>query len=334
MLSKKILDTILLILLIFLVGTAGYMVIEKWSFLESLYMTIITLTTVGFMEVRPLSPQGRIFTIIILMVGFSIILYGFGNVTAFFVEGQLMGILRRKKMDKKISRLNDHYIICGSGDMGRYVISEFANTQNQFVIVEKDEAEIKLLEEKYDKLLYIAGDASSDAVLESAGIKSAKGLITTFADDKKNLFVVLTARSLNPALRIVARSNEEESERKLKRAGANNVVSANSIGGMRMASEMIRPTVVSFLDVMLRAKDGVLRVEEAVVHENSKVAGVTIGESNILKNIGLIVIAVKDSQSREYVYNPRSDLKLNPGDTLIVLGKVEQVARLREYTGA
>lgn len=332
MIQKRIFRILLVLLFIFISGITGYMIIEKWPFLDSLYMTVITLTTVGFMEVQPLSSAGRLFTIFILITGFGVILYGFGVITAFFVEGELMGILRRRKMQKKISKLNKHYIICGYGDMGRCVVDEFIKTNNPFVVIEKNDGEIQMLQERAQDLLYIAGDASSDAILETAGISQAKGLITAFSSDKDNLFVVLTARSLNPDLRIVTRCVEEESERKLRTAGANAVVSAHSIGGMRIASEMLRPTVVSFLDVMLREKDEVFRVEEAVIEKGSKVDNVTLKEANILNDIGLIIIAIKDSETGRYIYNPNLDIRLKEKDTLIVLGRVEQAEKLRKYT--
>ncbi|MFC2061582.1 potassium channel family protein [Elusimicrobiota bacterium] len=331
---KKIYKILLALWVIVVLSVTGYMVIEGWSFIEALYMTIITLTTVGFMEVQPLSIYGRIFTVFVILIGFSAIFYGFGVVTAFIVEGELLGILRRRKMDKAISKLENHYIICGSGIMGRHVIDEFAKTKKKFVVIEKSEEEINLLQERFNNILFIQGDAASDAVLLSAGIDKARGLITTFAKDKDNLFVVLTAKNINPDLRITARSNEEDSELKLETAGADAVVSVNAIGGLRMASEMLRPAVVSFLDVMLRAKDEVLRIEEAEIKEGSKIDGATIEETNILKDIGLIVIAVKNSETGQYVYNPPSSLKLKSGDILIILGRVEQVDKLRTYTAA
>ncbi len=333
MIQKRIFKILSVILLIFICGVTGYIIIEKWTFLDSLYMTVITLTTVGFMEVQPLSPAGRLFTVIILITGFSVILYGFGVVTAFFVEGELMGILRRRRMKKEISRLNQHYIICGAGNMGRYVIDEFIKTENPFVVVEKDVDEVQLLQERFKNILYVEGDASSDAALKNAGIEKASGVITTFSSDKDNLFVVLTARSINSDLRIVARCIEDESRRKLQTAGANAIVSANSIGGMRIASEMLRPTVVSFLDVMLRGKDEALRVEEALIKQGSKIDNLIIEEAGILKNIGLIIIAVKDGKTGQYIYNPCSDFRLKSGDTLIVIGRVEQIRKLRECTG-
>jgi len=284
------------------------------------------------MEVEPLSSAGRLFTVFLITIGFSVIFYGLGMVTVFIVEGEMISIFRRKRMKKKISKLEGHYIICGAGVIGKHVISEFINTDTHLVVIEQDEDEIRSLQINMGEFLYIAGDAASDSVLEEAGIMKAKGLVTTFSDDKKNLFVVLTAKNLNPGLRIVARSNDEESVRKLKTAGADSVVSSNAIGGMRMASEMLRPTVVSFLDIMLRSKEKGVRVEEAVVKEGSKIADKTISEADILKNIGLVIIAVRDSESGQYIYNPKSSVVFKPGDTVIVLGSANQIRQLRTYT--
>ena len=332
MIHKRILTIALLLLVIFIFGVVGYSLVEGWGFLDSLYMTIITLTTVGFMEVKPLSEAGRYFTMILLVFGFSIILYGLGSITAFFVEGELMGILRRKKMKKKIDKLHDHFIICGAGKLGWHVINEFVKTEKKFVVVEKREEELESIQEVKVDVLYINGDASSDDILCQAGIRRAKGLITTFAEDKDNLFVVLTARSLNPQLRIVARATDEETVHKMYTAGANAVVSPHSIGGMRMASEILRPAVVSFLDIMLRTKDKVLRIEEAVIEAGSKFEGVMLKEANIPQKTGLIVIAVKNRDTDEYIYNPGSDLKLKVNDVLIILVDMNQLGKLKEFT--
>src|SRR3989339_1048928 len=177
MIEKRIIKILILLAAIFAVGISGYMAIEGWNFLDALYMTVITLFTVGYMEVNPLSPQGRVFTIFLLVVGFSVIFYGFGTVAAYIVDGELTQLLRRKKMDNKISKLDMHYIVCGAGDIGMHVISEFVKTKNPVVVIEKNEEEIKKLKENTGEILYIVGDASSDAVLKEAGIMSAKGLI-------------------------------------------------------------------------------------------------------------------------------------------------------------
>jgi len=332
MIQNRILKIFLLLALIFVGGILGYMIIEGWSFLDSLYMTIITLTTVGFMEVKPLTAAGRYFTIFFLIIGFSVIIYGLGTVTAFFVEGELLGIIRSRKMKRKIAKMSDHYIICGSGKMGMHVINEFLKTENEFVVIEKDENEIKNLQQKNPNIMFVEGDASFDENLSAAGIDRARGLITTTSSDKDNLFVVLTARSLNPHLRIVTRATEEESVHKLYTAGANAVISPHMIGGMRMASEMLRPAVVSFLDVMLQTKDRVLRIEEAAIEKNSKFDGITLIEANIPQKTGLIVIAIKNRERGEYVYNPSSDFLLKVNDVLIILGDINQLKILKEYT--
>ena len=235
-------------------------------------------------------------------------------------------------MEKKIKKLNNHYIICGAGDIGKHVINEFIKTKNPFVVIEKNQKKMDQLQERVGDILYVLGDATSDLILQKAGIQSARGIITTFASDKDNLFVVFTARSLNTNIRIVSRSLEEETENKLYRAGADSVISAHLIGGMRMASEMLRPAVVSFLDVMLRGKEKVLRVEEATIEEGSKFENITLQEANIPQKTGLIVIAIKRKDTGEYIYNPQSQLELKAKDVLIMMGEVDQVKKLREYT--
>ncbi len=326
-LQKRLVITFLALVIVFICGSVGFMVIEGWTFLDASYMTVITLTTVGFSEVNTLSSGGRVFTMVLIVVGMGILLYGVSSVTAFIVEGQLMNIIRRTRMDRNISKLNDHYVICGAGMVGKYVIEEFIRTGRSFVVVEKDDENIKKVK---DKFLWVEGDASEDSVLLNAGINRAKGLITVLPEDKDNLFVVLTARELNPRLKIVSKATEEESIHKLKKAGADHIVSTNFIGGMRIASEMLRPAVTTFLDTMLREKGDSLRIEEVAVPADSKMAGLTLGEVEVPRKTGLIVIAVKDNKNDKYLYNPHSSQKLNENDSLIVLGSVSQVNKLRE----
>ena len=326
-LQKRLLVTFLALFIVFICGSVGFMIIEGWTFLDASYMTVITLTTVGFGEVNTLSSGGRMFTMVLIIVGMGILLYGVSSVTAFIVEGQLMDIIRRNRMDRNISKLKNHYIICGAGMVGKYIIEEFIRTRRSFVVVETDDDNIKKVK---DKFLWIKGDASEDPILLKAGINRAKGLITALPEDKDNLFVVLTARELNPKLKIVSKAIEEESIHKLKKAGADQIVSTNFIGGMRMASEMLRPAVTTFLDTMLREKGDSLRIEEVAVPAGSKMAGLTLGEVEVPRKTGLIVIAVKDTGNDKYIYNPHSSLKLNENDLLIVLGSVSQVSRLRE----
>ena len=326
-LEKRIIIIFFVMIAIFLCGTAGYVLIEGWTALDSAYMTLITLTSIGFGETHPLSHGGRIFTMFLIVIGMGTLLYGVTSMTAFIVEGQLMDIIRRRRMDRNIKKLKNHYIVCGASDIGKYIIEELVKTKKDFVVVEKNAENIKKL--PWD-VLWFEGDASEDSVLLNAGIERAKGLIAALSTDKDNVFVVLTARELNPGLKIVSRALEEESIHKLKKAGADSIVSTTAIGGMRMASEMLRPAVTSFLDKMLQAEKGTIRVEEVIVPRGSGINGKALGEIDVHKKIGLTVIAVKGAKSDKYVYNLPVNHKLHDEDLLIVLGSTEQVDRLKE----
>jgi voltage-gated potassium channel len=330
MIIPKRLKIILLILFcVFICAILGYIIIEKWSLLEAVYMTVITLTTVGFQEVRPLSPTGRIFTMFILVSGIGLLAYAAGSTLEFIVEGELSGLLRRKRMEKQIQNLEGHYIICGAGDVGKYVIDEFTKTQREFVVVENNEEQIKKLEEDKN-ILFIAGNAAEDEILIKAGIRSAAGLISALSSDKDNLFVVLTARNINPNLRIISRAIDEGTVPKLYKAGADKVVSTEAIGGLRMASEMVRPTVVSFLDTMLRERETTLRIEETEIPIGSPLAGKTLREVDIPEKTGLIVVALKEKETEKYSYNPLPEVKLREKDILIVLGELKGLEKLQE----
>ncbi|MFH1823700.1 MAG: potassium channel protein [Candidatus Firestonebacteria bacterium] len=319
--KKRFLLLILVLFVVFLTGVIGYEIIECWNFLDSAFMTIITLATVGYGETHPLSNAGRIFTILLIMGGMGVVSYTVITVTTLIAEGELQRFLRRGRMDKEISKLDHHYIICGVGETGKHIIQELIHTKREFVAIDNN---IKKIDEK--NILYIEGDASSDTVLINAGIERAKGIFCTLPMDKDNLFVVLTARELNENIRIVTKCIEDESEQKFLRAGANKTISPTYIGGLRMASEMIRPTVASFLDVMLRDKKGV-RFEEVAISQISKLVNKTIAEIEILEKTGVIVVAIKNNKG-EYLYNPRGNTKINVKDTLIILGDVEQIRNL------
>ena len=295
-------------------------------------MTVITLATVGFMEVQPLSQNGRIFTIFIILGGMGILLYTVSTVTAFIVEGALGDILRRKKMEKKIEKMNNHFIICGAGETGWYVIKELLATKKEFVIIENIQERINKLSE-LGQINYLLGNATEDSILIKAGIKRARGLVSVLAEDQDNLFVVLSARELNPNLRIIARTVYEKSIHKLRKAGADGVITPSLIGGLRMASELIRPHVVSFLDQMMRTGGMTLRFEEAKLIPDSPMIGKTLGETKIPEKTGLIVVAVKDGVDMTYHYNPTTNTRLKEGDVLIVMGNVEQVKTLHECIG-
>jgi voltage-gated potassium channel len=305
------------------------------SWVDAAYMTLITLTTVGYTEVTPagvdrLTPEARVFTMAILLAGMGILLYVFSSATAFIVEGELSDIFRRRNMEKKIAELEGHTIVCGIGHIGRYVIEELIKTLRPFVVVDNNKEEIDRYRELLGEFLYVLGDASEDVVLQQAGIMRASGLVTTFGDDKMNLFVTLSARNLNPRVRIVARAVDPQSVEKLKRTGADSVVSTNLIGGMRMISELVRPAVVGFLDIMLRDQRKTLRVEEAKIGEGSELVGMTLGEAAIQERTTMAVVAIRDGQTKEYVYLPAADTILKAGDDLIVMGDVSRLSDLKK----
>ncbi len=327
--KSRITNILLVLAVVIITGITGYMIIEKWTFVDSAYMTVITLSSVGFREVHPLSATGRVFTIFLILGGLGTLFYGISLITEFIAEGGLHELLRRRKMNKLISQLNDHYIICGAGDTGRSTIDEFVKTRSNFVVIEPDIEQIKKIDGS-DSLPYVEDDPTKDDTLLKAGIKKAKGLISTLPSDKDNLFVVLSARALNPRLRIVSQAIEEDSKPKLLKAGADSVVLPNVIGGLRMASEVLRPAVVTFLDFMIRGKEMTLRVEEAKISSGSSFIGKTLGEAEVPRKTGLIVVAIKDSGDGSYHYNPGASTKLKKDDILIVMGDVEQIRKLKE----
>jgi len=309
------------------VGVVGYMIIERWSLLEAAYMTVITLASVGFMEVHPLSAGGRVFTIFLILGGMGTLLYGISSATAFIVEGELKDILRRRKMEKKIAALHGHYIVCGVAGVGRYVVEEMRGAMRQLVVVDEDLRRLEAL--PAGELLWVQGSPTADGVLRAAGIERAAGLVSALDTDKDNLFLVLTARNLAPQLRIVALAVEEESSRKLRVAGADEVVSANRIGGLRIASVMIRPAAVTFLDRMLRPSGQALRVEELTVGQGSAAAGRRLSEVEALREAKALVLARRPSGSEDYQHNPPADAVLGAGDTLVMMVEVARLEELR-----
>jgi voltage-gated potassium channel len=330
-LKERLRQAIILLAVVLVGGTAGYMTLEGWTFLDSAYMTVITLASVGFMEVHELSSAGRVFTIFLIMVGLGTLLYVISTVTAFVVEGELRDILRRRRMEKKIEALRNHYVICGFSRTGQQVAQEMEKTGRDFVIVDRDPEKVKLLIEE-GKVLAVAGDATAEQVLLDAGLENARGLVAALAQDQDNLFVVLTARRLNSKLRIVSQAVDESSEDKLRSVGADAVVSSYKIGGMRMASEMIRPTVVSFLDVMLRRSDATYRVEEATIGSDSGWIGRTLDAANVSKQADVVLVGVK--HRGEVVFNPKGDLEMEENDTLIMIGAVPEIEKIRRLAAS
>lgn len=317
-----------LIGLVFLLGVLGYMYVggAQYGVLDAVYMTMITLTTVGYGEVIDLSdnPQGRIFTAALLVVGVGSFVYFFSNLTAFMVEGNLDRILWRRRMRRSISSLNHHYIICGAGRTGRHMIRELLETERAFVLIDSDEHSARsLLEEMQASFPVVVGDATDDEVLREAGIDRAAGLCASISNDKDNLLITMTARMIRSDLRIVARCTDHKIRQKLRRAGADAVVSPNMIGGLRLVSELIRPDAVSFLDTMLRDKEKRLRIEEVSLVEGSAALGRTLGSLRSDEIDGLLIIAVRALDSDTWTFNPPDDLELHAGHAVVFMSSPE-----------
>lgn len=319
--------SMMVFLLLLSAGTVGYMTIEKWRFLDALYMTVITLGTIGFKEVHDLSDGGKLFTMVLIVFGVSVLGYIVGSLAQIMFEGQFQRIIGRKKVEKMIDALKDHYIICGFGRIGTLICKEFKANALPFIVVEKDPETLEKLEEEGH--LFLKGDATLDEALLKAGIKRAKGLISVVTSDTSNVYITLTARGLNPELYILARSGEEGSDIKLKRAGANKVVSPYFIGGTRMAQSILRPNVVDFIEIATGSEHMDLQMEEITIPAHSAFAGETLVSSGFRKEIGVIIVGIKKSHGK-MVFNPHSQSKIEGGDTLIVLGEPGSITKLED----
>ncbi len=330
MIYRRIAIIIIAIVAVFLGGTIGYMVIEGWSFNEAFYMTIITVSTVGYGEVRPLSDGGRVFTAMLIISGILLIATGANFIFSSIVEGTFREVFRRQGMQQRISKMKDHFVICGVGAVGEDVIHEFLNAGEPFVLIEKEQSVVDTFIREKPKILYMVGDATHDEVLKSAGIEKARGIIAALGHDADNLYICLTARSLNANLRIISRAVEDASIDKLRKAGADYVFSPEKIGGIHLASAALRPTVMSFLDTILRGQHLNLLLDEVTVRIGSAVAGKTLKETQISKKIGIVIPALKSVNLNKLTFNPSSDSIINPGDTLIGFGTPEQIVQLRK----
>jgi voltage-gated potassium channel len=315
-------------------GTVGYVLIERWPFWDSLYMTVITITTVGFGEVRPLSHGGQQFTVLLLVASIVTVGYSVTTVIRFLFEGQIVEAMRGRRMERTITGLKDHYIICGCGVVGREVATELKDAGVPFVIVDRTPETSELA--RNPDVLFLKGNAEDDAVLVEAGIERAKGLIAVTPDDAINVFVVLSARQLNPALTIVARAAEEPTIGKLMKAGANRVVSPYQLVGRRIASVLLRPSIVNFLDVVVEEGDVAMRLEEVRVPPGSTLVGKHLREANIGQETGAIVVGIHGPDGQPRV-NPSaavtlSSITLQEGDVLIALGGEDQLRKLKEVS--
>ena len=308
-------------------GIAGYMLIEEWSFFDALYMTVITIATVGYGEIHELSKEGRIFTVFLIMSSFGVVAFIVASISQAIIAVQLRKILGRRKLERTVKRQKDHFIICGYGRIGSFIAKEFNDERVPFVVVEKSEETIKLLEE--DGFPYVEGDATEDEILIRAGVEKARGLIAAVQSDADNLYITLSARTLNPNLFILSRADEASAEKKLFSAGANRVISPYLMGAARIVNAVLRPNVVEFVDLVVQRKHLELQLEEVTVEDDNRFKGKPLRDSGIRRDLGLIVVAIK-KESGKMVFNPSSESIIEKGDILIVLGERKQLEMLEK----
>ena len=314
-----------ILVIILLVGTVGYRQLEDWSFLDSLYMTVISITTVGYGEVGEVSDAGRVFTIFIIFTGIGIIAYILGMVAQAMVELQVRSIIGRRKLGLKMKALKNHYIVCGFGRIGKIIAGEMKAYKIPMVVIDNTPEEREFLEA--EEIPFIIGDATVEEVLVEARIEKAKGLVSVVASDADNLFITMSARGLNPKLFILARSDQEHTEKKLLRAGANKVVSPYLLGGHKMAQSIIKPAVTDFIEFTVHDRKIGLGMEELTVSEKSRLNGVSLIDSGIRQDMDVIIVAIRKKEG-EMKFNPSSESAIEAEDTLIALGKKDDLARL------
>ncbi len=331
---RRLLGALGVLLGLLLLGGVAYWLLGhgRWSYGECVYMTTITVTTVGFGELPNMAsvPGARLLTGFVAAFGVGVVAYAQGNVTVLVFEGAFGQALRRRRMDNQIAKLRGHVVVAGAGSTGRHVVEELFATATPFVVIDQNEHHLKRVSDELcgGKLLYVLGDATDDHALLSAGVKRASGVVAALTDDRDNVFVTLSARSLNPDARIVSKVIDDPTEAKMLKAGASCVVSPTQIGGRRIASELLRPTVNEFFDQMFRDTRK-LRLEEVTIPKGSSFDGCALKDTPIRKETSLLVIAVKD-KAENFVYNPPPELLLRTGSTLIVMGEVPSVVKLRK----
>ena len=326
--KRKAIVISVLFLIILLFGSGGFMYFEDKKFLDSLYMTIVTVATVGYGDLVPTSTGGKMFTVILIFVGVGYVMYMFSNIVEVMIEGGLREFLGKRQMQKGLSKMKNHYIVCGHGRIGQVICQTLHENNIPFVVIENNPAEIEEVIKK--GFLEIEGDAAEDSVLVLAGIKKAKGLISVVESDAQNVYVTLTAKGLNPDVKILVRSSGAPgAEIKLMRAGADKVISPYYLGGRRMAQFIVKPNVIDFLELTMYTSSLGLSLEEILVTEKASIAGKTLVDSGIRKEHDIIVIGVK-SYDTDMLFNPKPDTVINPGDILIVLGEKEQILKLSE----
>ena len=327
-LTSRIHKTLFLVFVILLLGVVGYMILSHYSFVDALYMTVITITTVGFGEVKPFTPEEKIFTVFLILTSITVFGYAVSIFSEYLVSGKLFEQFKHKKVEKKIKSLKGHTIVCGYGRNGRQAILKLNNYNTKLVVVEKDKEIVTEVDATF--LLNIQGDATLDETLLRAGIKNAANLITALPSDADNLFVVLTANQLNSNCKIISRASNESSYSKLKIAGASNVIMPDKLGGDHMASLVVTPDVIEFVDRLTIEGEASANLEEIAVNDlPKKYINKTILDLDLRRETGCTVIGIRNPD-RDYIINPEAETKLTIGSSLIVLGRPEQIVKLRE----
>jgi voltage-gated potassium channel len=331
---RQLILPMMLLVIVFLFGTFGFFILGdgKWSMFDCAYMTSITLTTVGYGEIlQDFGTDGRIMAMILMWAGMGVALYAVSAITAFVVERKFSRILRERKMEKRIAALKDHFIVCGGGHTGDNVLRELMTAKRPWVYIEIKPERIEWIGNQLPNHHFIQGDATEEEVLLRAGIERAAGILAVLGADSHNLLITVQARYIKPDIKIVTRCNENNLADKFYKAGANYVVNPSFIGGMRMASEMIRPHVVSFLDRMLRGNDPSVRVEEVTVSSKSAWVGRSLREVDIEGATGLVPISIRHPEDSDFTYNPTRDEVLKPKSVIVVIGNPEQIANLKKF---
>ncbi|MFT4678046.1 MAG: voltage-gated potassium channel [Litorivivens sp.] len=329
---SRIYVALVILITIVLTGSLGFMIIEDYPFFDAFYMTIITISTVGFQEVRTLSFEGRMFTAVLIITSIGTFAYGISAITTYFVAGEYINIIRKAKVENELANIKDHVIVCGFGRVGDKAAADLNYMSQRFVVIEKSEEKSKML---YGDPAYLVinGDATSDEDLCRAGIVSAKALITTLPNDADNLYVVLTARELNKDVIIISRASKAASVKKLRIAGANNVIMPDSVGGAHMASLVVTPDVMEFLDHVSVQGEGDINLEEVTFKDLPvDFQYKTLGELHIRNRIGINIIGFK-SEDGEYVINPGPDTRILPNSKFFVLGNQNQISLLNRLVG-
>jgi len=328
--TQKLIRLCISIVLVLITGTVGYHIIEGWPILDGLYMTVITITTIGFGEIHPLSRDGRLFTLFIIILGIGIFGTALVAASRWLIEGEVEKVFKRRRSMKAIERIKDHYVVCGYGRMGSFVCQQFHARGIPFVVVEnRPEVQDKVTEAGF---FLSPGDATDEDVLIAAKIRAARGLVSALNSDAANVYVVLTARELNADIEIIARAGEEDAEKKLIRAGANRVISPYRIGGMRMVMGILKPHVMSFLEVAMDYSELNVELEEVRVAENSVYSGKRLIETGIRKDLNLIVIAIR-KKNGQMVFNPGSNTIIEDNDVLIAMGERKYLEMLDNRAG-